>query len=95
MKLSREQVLHVAALARLELSEAEAERLREDLSSILTYVEKLGELDAAGVEPTSHAVAMGTPYREDAVTSEPDPEAALANAPKRDDGFFVVPAIIE
>jgi aspartyl-tRNA(Asn)/glutamyl-tRNA(Gln) amidotransferase subunit C len=95
VKLSREEVVHVAKLARLDLDDAELESLRGDLSSILTYVEKLAELDTKGVEPTSHVVAMETPFREDAVTNEPNPEAALANAPRRDDNFFVVPAIIE
>jgi aspartyl-tRNA(Asn)/glutamyl-tRNA(Gln) amidotransferase subunit C len=95
VKLSREQVLHVAKLARLDIGDAEVERLRDDLSAILTYVEKLGELDTRAVEPTSHVVAMSTPFRDDAVTNEPSPDAALANAPKRDDQFFVVPAIIE
>jgi aspartyl-tRNA(Asn)/glutamyl-tRNA(Gln) amidotransferase subunit C len=95
MKLSRAEVLHVAALARLELSEQEVESLREDLSSILTYVEKLATLDTQGVDPTSHVVAMGTPFREDEVTNRPDPERALKNAPRREGNFFVVPAIIE
>jgi len=95
MKLSREEVLHVAGLARLELSDVEIESLRQDLSSILTYVEKLSELDTANVAPTSHVIAMHTPYREDEVTNTPDPEAALANAPRRDGDFFAVPAIIE
>jgi len=95
MKLSRDEVLHVAALARLELSEQEIESLRQDLSSILTYVEKLSKLDTSAVPPTSHVVAMEAPYRDDEVTNAPDPEAALANAPRRDGNFFVVPAIIE
>ena len=87
--------MHVAALARLELSEHEVEHLRQDLSSILTYVEKLSELDTTAVAPTSQVVAMRTPYREDEVLSRPDTEAALANAPRRDGDFFSVPAIIE
>jgi len=95
MKLSRADVLHVAGLARLDLSDSEIESLRHDLSSILTYVEKLSELDTANVAPTSHVVAIHTPYREDEVTNTPDPEAALANAPRRDGDFFAVPAIIE
>ena len=95
MKLSRENVLHVAGLARLDLSDSEIESLRHDLSSILTYVEKLSELDTGNVAPTSHVVAIHTPYREDEVTNTPDPEAALANAPRRDGDFFAVPAIIE
>ena len=95
VKLSREEIVHVAALARLDLSEHELATLPEDLSSILTYVEKLAELDTKDVPPTSHVVAMETPFREDEVTNGADPDAALANAPRRDDNFFVVPAIIE
>ena len=66
-----------------------------DLVRILGYVEKLGELDTSGVEPTSHVVAMSAPLRADVVTSQPQVSEGLANAPVRDDGFFVVPAIIE
>ena len=95
MKLSREEVLHVASLARLDLAEQELESLRDDLSAILTYVEKLAELDTADIEPTSQVVEVRTPFRDDEVTNEPKPEAALANAPRREDSFFVVPAIIE
>ena len=95
MKLSREEVLHVAALARLELTEQEAEKLRDELSAILTYVDKLGELDTSNVAPTSHVGAVKEAFREDEVTSVPNTDAALANAPRREDNFFVVPAIIE
>ena len=95
MKLSREEVLHVAALARLELTEHEAETLRDELSAILTYVDKLGELDTANVAPTSHVAAVTSALREDEVTNVPDTDAALANAPRREGNFFVVPAIIE
>jgi aspartyl-tRNA(Asn)/glutamyl-tRNA(Gln) amidotransferase subunit C len=69
--------------------------LRADLSSILTYVEKLAELDTRDVAPTSNVVAVRSPYREDEITNASDPEAALANAPRREGDFFVVPAIIE
>ncbi len=95
MKLSASQVRHVAALARLELSDAEVESLGEDLSAILDYVEKLNELDTSDIEPTSHVVAMETPFREDRVTNPQEPERTLANAPKRENGHFVVPSIIE
>ena len=95
MKLSKEEVLHVAALARLDLDEHEVEHLRQDLSSILTYVKKLAELDTSSVPPTSQVVAMRTPYREDEVLNHPDTKAALANAPRREGDFFSVPAIIE
>jgi len=95
VKLSRDEVLHVATLARLKLDDAEVARLSDDLSSILSYVEKLGELDTSDVEPTSHVVSVEAPFRDDEVTNTPDAEAALANAPRREGAFFVVPAIIE
>lgn len=95
MKLSVEQVRSVAALARLELAPGEVERLREDLSAILTYVEKLAELDTKTVEPTSHVVSVEPSFRQDEVTNRPAPEDALANAPERERTFFVVPSIIE
>ena len=95
MKISRAEVEKVATLARLELSEDEVEHLTEDLSSILSYIAKLEELDTGDVEPTSHVVAMKTPYRADVVTNEPSTDDALANAPQRDDNYFVVPSIIE
>ena len=67
MAITREEVLHVARLARLSLLEAEAERLREQLSAILDYVKQLDRLDTRDVVPTSHAVETGTPFRNDVV----------------------------
>jgi aspartyl-tRNA(Asn)/glutamyl-tRNA(Gln) amidotransferase subunit C len=91
MSISREDVLHVARLARLELSEAEVERFQEQLSAILDAVSKVQELDLTDVPPTSHPLDVVNVWRED----EPRPslplEEALANAPERDDGFFKVP----
>jgi aspartyl-tRNA(Asn)/glutamyl-tRNA(Gln) amidotransferase subunit C len=95
VKLSVEQVRSVAALARLELAAGEVESLREDLSAILTYVEKLAKLETEAVAPTSHVVSIEPSFREDEVTNRPAPEDALANAPERDRTFFVVPSIIE
>ena len=95
MKLSPAEVGHVAALARLELSEEEIETLCSDLSSILSYIEKLSELDTAEIEPTSNVVSMKTPFRTDEVTNSPSTEDALANAPQHEGTFFVVPSIIE
>jgi len=66
-----------------------------DIARILDYVAKLDELDTGAVEPTSHVVAVAAPLRADVVTSKPAVADALANAPQRDDGYFVVPAIIE
>jgi aspartyl-tRNA(Asn)/glutamyl-tRNA(Gln) amidotransferase subunit C len=93
--ISPEDVAHVARLARLALSEAEAERMREQLSGILAYIDKLRALETEGVEPTSHAVPLVNVMRED----EPRPclsqDEALANAPERSDASFRVPRIIE
>lgn len=95
MKVSADLVRNVAKLAHLELSESEVESLAVDMDKILSYVEKLSELDTQGVEPTSQVVAMDTPFRADEVTSTPAVDDALANAPERDGEFFVVPSIIE
>ena len=92
MKLSREEIVHVAALARLDLSEHELETLPEDLSSILTYVEKLGELDTANVPPTSHVVDVAGVTRPDVPVPGLSHEAALAAAPEPVEGGFGVPS---
>jgi aspartyl-tRNA(Asn)/glutamyl-tRNA(Gln) amidotransferase subunit C len=89
MAITREEVLHVARLARLSLREAEAERLRGQLSAILDYVKQLDRLDTRDVVPTSHAIETGTPFRDDVV------EPLLANAPDRLNDCFRVPRIIE
>ena len=95
MAITREEVLHVARLARLSMTEAEAERLREQLSAILDYVKQLDRLDTHGVVPMSHAVETGTPFRDDVVEAFGDREALLANAPDRQNNCFRVPRIIE
>lgn len=95
MKITKEEVEHVARLARLELTEEEKERMRAQLDSILQYMEKLNELDTAGVEPTSHAIPMVNVMREDELRPCLPQEEALANAPDRQDLFFRVPRIIE
>jgi aspartyl-tRNA(Asn)/glutamyl-tRNA(Gln) amidotransferase subunit C len=88
-------VEHIAHLARLRLSEEEKEKFGAQLSSILTYVEKLGELDTSGVEPTSHVLAIGNVMREDALRPSLPTDDALLNAPGRADDFYRVPKIIE
>lgn len=95
MKISREEVLHVAKLARLELSSEEIERLTDQLSNILTYVEKLNEADTKGVEPTSHVMSISNVFREDEARPSLPVEKALENAPDSDGAFFRVPKIIE
>jgi aspartyl-tRNA(Asn)/glutamyl-tRNA(Gln) amidotransferase subunit C len=93
--ISREEVQHVARLARLHLTEEEAERMREQLDAILAYIDKLRELDVDGVEPTAHAVPLVNVMRDDALTPCLPQERALADAPDRADEFFRVPRIIE
>ncbi|HMH49019.1 MAG TPA: Asp-tRNA(Asn)/Glu-tRNA(Gln) amidotransferase subunit GatC [Candidatus Acidoferrum sp.] len=93
--ISREEVRHVARLARLHLTDDEAERMREQLDAILAYIDKLRELDVEGVEPTAHAVPLVNVMRDDALAPCLPQEQALANAPDRADEFFRVPRIIE
>ena len=95
VKISREEIRHVAMLARLALDPAEEEAMATTLDAILTYMEKLAELDTSAVEPTAHIVELEAPWRDDRVLNAPDTEALLANAPVRDGDFFRVPKIIE
>lgn len=94
-KITLEQVRHVARLARLEWSPEQEERLRADMDEMIAYVDKLNELDTKDVAPTTQVGEAGTPMRDDAVTSRPDADAMLANAPSRERGYFKVPKIIE
>ena len=93
MAISRDDVLHVARLARLQIPENEIERVQEQLGAILEAVGKVAELDLTGVEPTSHPLDLVNEWAED----EPRPslarEEALANAPDPADGAFRVPAV--
>lgn len=88
-------VEHIAHLARLTLSGEEAEKFGQQLGSILSYVEKLGELDTSGIEPTSHTLAAGNVMREDMTRPSLPTDSALANAPDRSNDFYRVPRIIE
>ncbi len=95
MKLSLEQVRHVARLARLTLSPAEEERYARQLGEVLGYVEALSEVDTASVVPTAHAAELPNPMRDDVVVPSLDPETALANAPARSGTAVAVPRIID
>ncbi|MBI3609667.1 MAG: Asp-tRNA(Asn)/Glu-tRNA(Gln) amidotransferase subunit GatC [Nitrospirae bacterium] len=95
MKLSKEEVEHVAKLARLAVSEEEKEAFSRQLSEILTYVGKLNELDTSKVEPTSHVLDLSNIFRDDVVRESLPPADVLANAPDRENNHFRVPKIIE
>ena len=91
--LERDQVFHVARLARLDLAEDEVERMRLELSNVLDQIEKMGELDHLdGVAPTSHVVARENALRADEPRPSLPREAALAAAPDAADGGFRVPS---
>ena len=90
--IDREQVLHVARLARLELSDDEVAKISGELSNILEHIEKIGELDLDGVPPTTHVVEVSNALRPDEVEPSLPREVALANAPAVADGGFLVPS---
>jgi aspartyl-tRNA(Asn)/glutamyl-tRNA(Gln) amidotransferase subunit C len=90
--LDRDQVLHVARLARLELDPDEVQRMATELSHVLEHVERIRELDLEGTPPTSHAVDVGTVTRPDEPRPCLTPEQALASAPEPVDGGFGVPS---
>lgn len=90
--IDREQVLHVATLARLRLDDAEVDRMADELSSILAHVERMNELDLGGVVPTTHVVEVSGALRPDVPRPSLDREIALAAAPDRTDEGFVVPS---
>jgi aspartyl-tRNA(Asn)/glutamyl-tRNA(Gln) amidotransferase subunit C len=92
--ITREQVRHVARLARLELSDDRLARLTPQLESILHYVAKISEVDVSGVEPMAHAVPLCNVLRDDAVEPSLPLEQVLQNAPDTDGPFFKVPKII-
>jgi aspartyl-tRNA(Asn)/glutamyl-tRNA(Gln) amidotransferase subunit C len=90
--IDRDQVLHVAKLARLKLEDAEVDRMAGELSDILDHVETMNELDLEGVEPTSHVVDLTNVLREDVPRPSLDRETALEQAPDAAAGGFRVPS---
>ena len=95
MKISREEIEHIAELARLTLSEEEKDLFGLQLSGILDYMDKLNELNTGDVEPTSHVLPLNNVMREDAPLPSLAREDALQNAPSRTEKFYRVPKIIE
>jgi len=94
LPLTREEVEHVAMLARLELSKEETVSYTNQLDSILEYVEKLNELDVENVEPTAHVLPINNVFREDEVKEGIPRDVALSNAPDKENGQFKVPKIV-
>ncbi|MBU2535368.1 MAG: Asp-tRNA(Asn)/Glu-tRNA(Gln) amidotransferase subunit GatC [Chloroflexota bacterium] len=95
MKLSREEVLHIARLARLGLTEEDVDKFREQLSNILENFEILRQVDTTDVPPTAQSLALQNVMRDDGVTPSLPPEDILANAPRREGDCFRVRAVLE
>jgi len=95
MKLSREEVLHIALLARVALTEDEITRMSEQLSNLLENFEVLQRVDTEGVPPTAQSVNLQSVMREDAVAPSLPPGDILANAPRREGDYFKVRAVLE
>ncbi|WP_419826279.1 Asp-tRNA(Asn)/Glu-tRNA(Gln) amidotransferase subunit GatC [Sphingomonas sp.] len=95
MSVDTDTVAKVATLARIALGEGEAQALVPELNAILGWIDQLGEVDTAGVEPLAAVVAMRLRLRDDVVTDGGIRDAVLANAPAPEHGFFGVPKVIE
>lgn len=96
MAIDAATVRKVAHLARIKTPEDRLEPLAGELTGILAWIEQLNEVDVEGVEPMTSAVeGLSLPMRDDVVTAGDDPEKVLKNAPKSEDGFFVVPKVVE
>ena len=95
MSVDLNAVRRIAHLARIEVSEAEMPDLQAEINAILKFVEALDAVDVDGVEPMTSVIPMRLPMREDVVTDGNIAPLVLANAPLTEDGFFVVPKVIE
>jgi aspartyl-tRNA(Asn)/glutamyl-tRNA(Gln) amidotransferase subunit C len=95
MSVSKDQVRHIAKLARIAMSDEEIERLVPELNGIIGWVEQLGEVNTDGVEPLTAVIDQKLRLRDDAVTDGDCRDAVLANAPEAQHGFFAVPKVIE
>jgi aspartyl-tRNA(Asn)/glutamyl-tRNA(Gln) amidotransferase subunit C len=95
MSITREDVLHVARLAKLQLEEAEIDSLIRDLGKILDYMALLGELDTSDVPPTAHVAVESAPLRDDTVLPVLRTEDTLSEAPRRTGDGFAVPAFVD
>lgn len=95
MKITADDVRHVAELARLKIDDGDIDRFARHLGSVLEYVDSLKSIDTSNVLPTAHAVLTRNAFRPDAAQPSIDRGGALGNAPETEDGYFVVPKMIE
>ena len=95
MKITREEVLYVADLARLDLDETAIDKFAEQITKILEYMDLLNQVHTEGVVPMSHAIFLTNAFREDEEKEHLDRDLVLANAPENEEGNFLVPKVIE
>ena len=95
MSIDHATVRRIARLARIRVSDTEVPQLADELSSILSWIEKLGEVDITGVEPMTSVVEMKMKMREDVVSDGDIADGVLANAPRSEDHFYLVPKVVE
>jgi len=95
LKIKKDEVTHVAHLARLEFTESETDKFTSQMNDILMYMDMLNRVDTAGVEPMTHAIAQKNAFRDDIVQKSLPQEETLANAPDGRGDFFRVPKVIE
>ena len=95
MKISKEEVLHVASLARLKFSDADAEKLEADMAEIINFADTLSELDTKDIVPTAHAIPMQNAFRKDEIKPSFERREILKNAPDFDEEGFIVPKVVE
>jgi aspartyl-tRNA(Asn)/glutamyl-tRNA(Gln) amidotransferase subunit C len=94
MKITKEEVLYVAHLARLDLDDRSIERFAGQIDEILGYIDKLNQVETEGIRPTSHAIFLTNAFRDDEQGEHLQRERVLANAPDQEDGNFVVPKVV-
>ena len=94
MKINRNEVEQVARLARLDVNELDVEKLTSQLNTVLTYIDKLNELDTTSIEPMAHALPLYNVFREDDLKPSLESGRSLDNAPEQDGPFFRVPRVI-
>lgn len=95
MKITKEEVLHIANLARLKFSDENIERFRKDMETIVNFADRLNELDVQDVEPAAHSFSIQNVFRKDETRPSFDREQILQNAPTQDMGCYSVPKVVE
>ncbi|RJQ63416.1 MAG: Asp-tRNA(Asn)/Glu-tRNA(Gln) amidotransferase subunit GatC [Desulfobacteraceae bacterium] len=94
MAITKEEIIHVADLARIEVDAAEIDAFAVQMGKIIEYVDTLNRIDTEGVPPTTHAISLTNAFREDIEAGHLDRESALSNAPEKEDGSFLVPKVV-